>query len=159
MSVRLWRVSRHVDLSGAGGLSASGRWHTRGRRVIYGASSPALAVLEVLVHLEIDASDHPLGYHLIEIQAPDDVMDLELRALRKTWQSREFDTQALGDAWLAAGETLLLRVPSAVVPGSWNFLINPGHPRMRRVRIVTTTPDPFDRRLLPARPRSSRRRR
>jgi RES domain-containing protein len=159
VSVRLWRVSRHVDLSGAGGLSASARWHARGRRVVYGAESPALAVLEVLVHLEIDASDHPRGYHLVEIHAPDDVMDVDLRALRKTWQIREFDTRALGDAWLAAGETLLLRVPSAVVPGSWNYLINPGHPRMRRVRIVATTPDPFDRRLLSARPRSSRRRR
>ncbi len=159
MSVRLWRVSRHVALSGSGGLSASGRWHTRGRRVVYTAESPALAVLEVLVHLEIDTSDHPKGYHLVEIRAPDDVMDVDLPALRHGWEIREFDTRALGDVWLAAGETLLLRVPSAVVPGSWNYLMNPGHPRMRRVRIIATTPDPFDRRLLRARPRGSRRRR
>ena len=146
--MRLWRVSRHASLSGEGGLLAAGRWHSRGRRVVYTGDNPALAVLEVLVHLEIDASDYPTGYLLAEIQAPDaELQNLTSRPLAPDWPQRDAETQALGDAWLAAGRSLLTRVPSAVVPRGWNVLINPMHPAMRRVRIVTTTADPFDRRL------------
>ena len=146
--MRLWRVSRHANLSGEGGLLAAGRWHSRGRRVIYTADNPALAVLEVLVHLEIDASDYPTGYLLTEIQTPDaKLLHLTNRRRVPNLPHRDADTQALGDAWLADCQSLLARVPSAVVTGGWNVLINPMHPAMQRVRVIATTADPFDRRL------------
>ena len=59
--MRLWRISNHASLTGEGGLYASGRWHTRGQRVVYLADHPASALLEVMVHLEIDAEDLPLA--------------------------------------------------------------------------------------------------
>ena len=69
--MRLWRISNHASLSGDGGLYASGRWHTRGRRVVYLADHPASALLEVMVHLEIDAEDLPTHYQLLGVEVPD----------------------------------------------------------------------------------------
>jgi len=47
--MELWRISNYADLSGAGGLQAAGRWHTRGKRIVYLADHPASALLEMLV--------------------------------------------------------------------------------------------------------------
>ena len=66
--MRLWRISNHVDLSGEGGRRAAGRWSHQGRRVVYLAEHPALAMLETLVHLEVDVEDLPSTYRLIEVR-------------------------------------------------------------------------------------------
>ena len=71
--MRLWRTSNHASLSGDGGLYASGRWHLRGRRVVYLADHPASALVEIMVHLEIDAEDLPTHYQLLGVEVPNDV--------------------------------------------------------------------------------------
>ena len=65
----LWRVSNYRLIDGQGGLVASGRWHTKGRRVVYSAQSAALALLEMLVHMEIDVEDQPLAQGLEPLRA------------------------------------------------------------------------------------------
>ncbi len=57
-------------------------------------------------------------------------------------------TRPFGDEWLRAGRTALLRVPSAIVPATWNVLLNPQHPDNAKVRIVRTHEQPIDRRLI-----------
>ena len=69
--MRLWRISNHADLSGEGGRRVGGRWHERGRPVVYLSEHPALALLENLVHLEIDPEDLPSGYQLLTVDVPD----------------------------------------------------------------------------------------
>ena len=69
----LWRISAYADLSGTGGLRVSGRWHQAGRPVVYAATSPPGAMLEVLVHLEIDPEDFPTTMRLLRIELPDTV--------------------------------------------------------------------------------------
>jgi RES domain-containing protein len=69
----LWRISNHLSLTGEGSLRTPGRWHPRGRRVAHCAQSPAAALLEILVHFEIDIQDLPVRYRLLKIDAPDDV--------------------------------------------------------------------------------------
>ena len=69
--MRLWRISNHADLSGEGGRRVGGRWHERGRPVVYLSEHPALALLENLVHLEIDSEDLPSGYQLLTVDVPD----------------------------------------------------------------------------------------
>jgi RES domain-containing protein len=71
--VVLWRISNHPSLAGYGALRTSGRWHTRGKRVVYCAQSPAAALLEILVHFVIEIRDLPARYRLLKIEAPDDV--------------------------------------------------------------------------------------
>ena len=131
--MRLWRISNHASLSGEGGLHASGRWHTRGRRVVYLADHPASALLEVMVHLEIDAEDLPSHYQLLGIDVPDgmQVMALADHELPEGWRAQVALTRARGDEWLRAGATALLQVPSVIVPAAANYLLNPAHPELR----------------------------
>lgn len=146
----LWRISNHVTLDGVGGLLASGRWHTKGRRVVYCAPNAATALLEMLVRADIDLVDLPTGYTLLEIEAPDDVR-IETIAqddLPSGWRDRLSDTRALGDAWLGAGNTALLEVPCAIVPETRNMLINPVHPEADRIEIIQVLKPTIDQRLV-----------
>ena len=60
------------------------------------------------------------------------------------WSVGCTESQARGDEWVKEGATLLMRVPSVVVPVGWNYLLNPGHPDARKVRIrrIEHRPDP-----------------
>jgi RES domain-containing protein len=148
--VILWRVSNHAALDGGGGLRASGRWHTRGRRVVYTAPHPAAALLEVLVHAEIDLEDMPVAFRYLEIEAPDSIAAeaVDLAALPSGWRAAIETTRRIGDEWLRSGRTALLRVPSAIAPASWNMLINPQHRESAAIRVVRTHEQAVDPRLL-----------
>ena len=50
-----WRISDYIDLSGEGGRKAGARWHTAGSRIVYLAESPMAALVETLVHLEVES--------------------------------------------------------------------------------------------------------
>lgn len=146
----LWRVSNHAALDGGGGLRASGRWHSRGRRIVYCAPNPATALLEALVHAEIDTDDIPITFRYLEIEAPESAHSetVEVDSLGSGWQRDPELTRPFGDGWLRAGRTALLRVPSAIVPATWNVLLNPQHPDHAKVRIVRLHEQPIDRRLV-----------
>ena len=148
--MRLWRISNHADLSGEGGLHAAGRWHSKGRRVVYLADHPASALIEVLAHLEIDVEDFPTHYQLLAVEAPDDmaITPLDEASLPAGWREQVLLTRARGDAWLREAESALLRVPSAIVPSTSNYLLNPAHPDARRLAVAQALRAPFDTRLL-----------
>jgi RES domain-containing protein len=143
----LWRASNHASLDGAGGLRASGRWHNRGQRIVYCAPNPATALLEILVHAEIDIQDIPVTIRYLEIEAPDTItiesLDVSAGA---GWQQEK--SRRAGDEWLSSKRSALLRVPSVIVPATWNVLINPAHLESGHIRIVRTHRHAFDRRLL-----------
>lgn len=145
----LWRISNYLSLSGEGGLHFSARWHTAGRRVVYLAESPAGAMIEVLVHLELDEADWPRSYRLLQAEYPDGVAVETLKpATAKSWKTSLASTRKLGDEWLRSGRSALARVPSAILPETWNVLLNPDHPDAKRVRILRTLRAEYDRRLL-----------
>jgi RES domain-containing protein len=148
--VLLWRISNFVSLDGKGGLDWPGRWHNRGRPVVYCAQTPAAALLETLVHLEIPLADLPPRYRLMKIAAPDDVSVGSVAAgdLPDDWIDDPVATRTVGDEWLAARTSALLLVPSAIVPETNNVLINPDHSDAARIAIVATTAHLFDSRLL-----------
>jgi RES domain-containing protein len=54
----------------------------------------------------------------------------------------------LGDDWLRSERTALLRVPSVIVPATWNVLVNPNHAESRGIRIVRTHEQRVDARLV-----------
>lgn len=146
--MRLWRISNHASLSGEGGLYASGRWHARGRRVVYLADHPASALLETMVHLEIDAEDLPTHYQLLGVDVPDDLAVSPIGELPQDWRQRTDATRGLGDTWLRDAPTALLRVPSAIVPDASNYLLNPAHADAARVTLASTARAAFDPRLM-----------
>ncbi len=145
----LWRIGDYSSLDGGGGLSSSGRWHTAGQRIVYCAPNPATAFLEVLVHTEIDIDDVPVNFRYLEIEAPDALAaeDLDTGALADSWRTDLLATRRAGDRWLRSGSTALLRVPSVIVPATWNVLINPRHPDAAQIRVVRTLSHGLDPRL------------
>jgi RES domain-containing protein len=152
--MRLWRISNHADLSGEGGRRAEGRWHERGRPVVYLSEHPALALLEAMVHLEIDAEDLPKNYQLLEIEAPpivavESISETDLDAGAPGWRRDARIARAMATSWFVEARTALLRVPSVVVPSSSNFLLNPLHADATKMRIVSKATTAFDERLFP----------
>ena len=142
----LWRISRHHDLSGGGGLRAPGRWHHAGDHVIYLAGSPAAALLEVCVHTA--RGDIPPDFTLLKIEGPDaGIPAVEIADLPKDWRVRFDITRDIGTTWLRSQQSTLFRVPSAVAPETANFLFNPRHPSAREFHIAEILLYPFDRRL------------
>jgi RES domain-containing protein len=148
--VFFWRISNHVSLAGEGGLRASGRWHTRGRRVVYCSESPAAALLETLVHFEIELRDLPVRYRLLRIEAPDDVLmeRVLLEELPRDWPDKLDMTRPIGDRWLEHGTTAMLRVPSVLVPETFNVLLNPAHQDATRIALAHVSEQVIDPRLL-----------
>lgn len=144
----LWRISNHPDLRGEGGLRAPARWHSRGRPIVYTAETPTGALLEALVHLEVESVDAlPKGYQLLRIVFPDRVPleEVRLASLPTEWKRRTLLTRSIGDAWLAAGRSAALRVPSAVAPHAFNVLLNPR--LLTGIRVAARNRYPFDPRL------------
>jgi len=136
--MRLWRIEKSVFAkevrSGNGARVYGGRWNSPGRPAIYCASSLSLAMLEVLAHVstEEDAGEKRVFFP-VEV---DDKLVEEVAAadLPRGWRSA-LDTnpcRRLGDAWLARGSSVALRVPSALVAGEFNCILNPAHPQYRK---------------------------
>lgn len=140
----LWRISNYADLDGDGGLIADGRWHQRGSPIVYCADHPALALVEVLVHLDYDLI--PTTYQWLRIEAP---QRLSVTAIDQI-PAEEEACRTLGQKWLDGRQTALLSVPSAVVPAARNFLLNPLHADHSKFEIVARIRWPLVPRLINA---------
>ena len=114
---------------------------------MYLADHPASALLEVLIHLEVDGADFPSNYQLLAVDVPDDVAFETAPELAGNWRSNANVTQETGNRWLARGGSALLQVPSAIVPHAWNWLLNPVHSESGRAQIAQIVQAEFDPRL------------
>jgi RES domain-containing protein len=149
-SVILWRVSNYASLDGSGGLLVSGRWHTKGHPVVYCAHNPATTLLETLVHMEIDPEDRPVRFQVLKIEGTDtlSIERIETETLAPNWIDDTTLTQNIGDRWLVEQRSLLLEVPSALVPETWNVLVNPKHAEAALLQVMAAYEYGFDSRLL-----------
>ncbi len=145
----VWRFSQHTSLDGRGGLLASGRWHSRGREILYCAPNPATAVLEILVHSEVRDPEALTRHNFLKLEIPDEVprRAIDEAALPPDWSRRITVTRAWGDRWLAEGETAVLMVRSVLVPETYNLLVNPRHADAAHVKQISIMPYPLDARL------------
>lgn len=130
--MRLWRVSnkKHAPgLDGEGARRYGGRWNNRGIALVYSAPTISLATLEIFVHL--DPRLPPTNYVLIAIDVPDkaSIETLDLAKLPKNWARYPAPPKlaTIGDDWAKSRRSLLLKVPSAIVPEEHNILLNPLH--------------------------------
>jgi RES domain-containing protein len=117
---------------------------------VYCAPNPATALIEVLVHARIDIEDMPVNFRYLEIEAPDTlaVEDVDTGGLAQSWRTDLPATRRAGDQWLQSNRTALLRVPSVIVPATWNVLINPRRPDSGQIRVTRTLSHGIDTRLL-----------
>ena len=135
-------------LQGEGGRLADGRWHTAGRRIVYCASSEALAILELRVHLGRYIPHSEYLMHTIHI--PDDCIESPPpESFTKGWNAvpHTVVSQTVGDGWLRSRRGLALRVPSVHSQSDTNILLNPDHPDIQRARVLARSRYQFDRRL------------
>lgn len=149
--MRVWRIARavHGTPDGEGARLYGGRWNSPGRAVVYTASSRALAVLERLV--ATDPEELPDDLALFDIDIPEEavVESVSSADLPPAWQRpRNPQCRRTGDEWLVSARSLVLAVPSAVVPEEPNLLINPTHPDAPAVQVAAERPFTFDARLL-----------
>lgn len=105
-------------------------------------------MLEVLVHLSMPISDVPDDYIFQVIDAPDEYIEI-VKPTDITPGGRAAQTATFGTEWLNSQRSLLLRVPSVIVPQECNILFNPRHPAAAdAVSIVEATVEWDDRLLL-----------
>ncbi len=146
---RLARKKYPIELSGKGASIAGARWNSKGTEIIYCAQSRALAMAEVVVHLSL--ATLPSDFVMLKIDIPDDIpMEIiEVSQLESNWSvfPSGFSTQLLGDDFVRRNETCILKVPSAVVQGDFNFLINPHHKDFEKIKITEQMDFPFDKRI------------
>jgi RES domain-containing protein len=153
--MKVWRISkrRHAAtaFSGEGARLASGRWNPVGVPMVYTSSSLSLAVVEVFVHL--DAPEAP-DFVSIAADLPVDEANLQsekqsvLFKLPDDWRKIGHPLlRQMGADWIASGRSLAMPVPSAVVDGEWNILINPAHPNAASIKLELPKPFSFDARM------------
>ncbi len=139
--IQAWRVCRapFADLLGEGARRYGGRWNSPGLPVVYLAEHPALAVLEVRVHLDLPPDLLPDDYVLMPVELPDEPPEVAT--------DLPVDPRSFGDGWLRSGRTAVLQVPSALVPSASNLLLNPRHPSASTAKAGPPQPFQFDARL------------
>ncbi len=152
--MRVWRICKAAHSASAfrgdGAFLYGGRWHRRGTPVVYTSESRALAALELLVHLHRPRL--PPGFVCFGVEVPEDVnvREVRVRDMPPEWYAYPAppELQQIGTRWAEKGVSVCLKVPSAVVRGEHNFLLNPRHPDFARLRIGRAAPFEFDARLL-----------
>jgi RES domain-containing protein len=149
--MKAWRLFparfRETAFTGVGGLYAARRWNHLGTAMVYCATSRALAVLEFFVNLE--QNEAPDDLLLAEAEIADELVEqLDLALLPAGW--RELNNLAcrdLGSGWAAGGRSVALKVPSVVVEGEWNVLLNPRHADFSRIQLAEPKPFRYDERM------------
>ena len=151
MSLTAFRLvkAKHAAnaFSGDGARIAGGRWNLPGTSVVYASDSLSLAALETFVHLQ--PVDRRVRYTWFHITIPDSVTVETPDTLPNDWRAEppSETTQSLGTQWAEQNRTAVLRVPSILVPGEFNLLLNPSHARFKRIKISGPRPFDFDGRL------------
>ena len=136
-------------MSGDGAAISPGRWNRSGTRVVYASASLSLALLERLVHAERRILGARLASYRLTIPPSVRVEDLRFDDLPGHWRAvpAPAETRTLGSRWAEARRCAVLRVPSAVVPVEFNYVLNPLHADFKRITVAGPEGFEFDPRL------------
>ena len=152
MSLTAWRITKRkhakTAFRGEGARKYGGRWNSPGVALVYTAQNQALAVLEMLVHLE--NTELLTKYVLIGVEIEESlIQDIDRRKLPRSWRADPAppSLRAIGDEWAQARPSVALRVPSTLVPAEYNLLLNPLHSDFKRLKIGSPVSFRFDLRL------------
>lgn len=145
---RLAKSKYCKDLSGRGAENAGGRWNSKGTAMLYTSMSRALCTTEIAVHTPL--GNIPEDYFLASIDIPNThIFKPEETKLPKDWKvfPHPNSTQLIGDKFISDAKYLVMRVPSVIVQGDYNYLVNPHHKDFKKIKLVKTEPFVFDERL------------
>lgn len=113
-------------MSGMGAKLYGGRWNPKGKAVLYTAENKSLAALEVLVHLDRNTIPDDLMLVALEINEKN-VETLSTTVFENIQKApnRNERMKKYGADWLDAEKSIGLKVPSVLIKGEFNILINP----------------------------------
>lgn len=127
----------------------SNRWNYKGEKVIYAAGSRSLACLENVVHSSGVALSQDFTVMVIYIPDSTSIETIGIAQLSKDWNKKALPRtcQSLGSQWISSNASLLLQVPSSIIPDEKNYLINPAHKDFTKVKIIDRQNFYFDQRI------------
>jgi len=147
-----WRIVKAshaaTAFDGEGAFRFGGRWNSPGTRVVYCSASLSLAALENLVHLNPPV---PFKYVSIRLEFDGGLLEtVKPNSLPADWTGEppSHSTMEIGDRWAKSGLSAVLEIPSAIIPGESNYLLNPSHRDFRAIKVHKPTHFSFDPRLL-----------
>jgi RES domain-containing protein len=150
----VWRLTPpefHTQLDGEGARLFGGRWNSPGLRALYTSSHLSLSVLETYVNIPLALRTSLPVFQAVRISIPDNASTIRISPAQLdkllTTPDSLAASRSIGDGWITRRESLVLQVPSVLVPEEDNFVVNPEHPDARDVRIVGTRAFHFDPRL------------
>lgn len=151
--MEVFRLSREkfaATLSGTGAALKGGRWNSPGVEMIYTAQNRSLAMAEVAVHFTL--ATLPDDYKMITIYIPNElnVLEADQTTLPGDWKNfpHSISTQIIGNTFIEQRKAPVLKVPSAITKGDFNYLINPHHGDFSKIKITDIESFPFDQRII-----------
>jgi RES domain-containing protein len=145
----VYRITKTVYADRLVASGGAARWNSRGQFVIYTAATRALACLENVVHRSGEGL--LADFRVMVIDVPDALLieTISPETLPPDWfEFRQYDAcQRIVGEWLRNGRSAVLKVPSAIIPNEWNFLLNPAHPDFTRITLLQAEPFVFDPRI------------
>ena len=142
--VKAWRIGTTTraykadSLDGNGAAASPGRWNDVNQHVVYAAPTLAMAVLETAAHIR--PGSLPLDRYVVSIDIPKDLWDARLQVPAATlpagWDAVPGSIIAVefGGKWYTANQSLILELPSAIVPEEPILVINASHPDAGRLK-------------------------
>ena len=150
--MEVFRLSREQfakPLSGKGAALVGARWNSIGFEMLYTAQNRSLAMAEVAVHFTL--ATIPTDYVMTTIFIPSSIAikTIATSKLPLGWNAfpHLIQTQKIGDSFILKNEFGILKVPSAVTKGDFNFLINPNYKGFKFIKIKKIEKFPFDNRI------------
>ena len=146
---RLARKKYPIELSGKGAAMFGARWNFKGTEIVYTAQSRALAMAEVVVHLSLATLPKDFVMLTVDVLDTIPIEILDEKKLPRGWNvfPHSFTTQLLGEDFIKRNEACILKVPSVVVKGDYNLLLNPYHEDFKQIKIIDQVDFPFDKRI------------
>jgi RES domain-containing protein len=149
--MEVFRISKEIYASTLSASGSANRWNTKGQQVIYTGSSRSLSSLELVVHR---GSIQPaITYKVMVISIADEdflIKQVQVKDLPSNWRTVDGYTalQKIGSTWYNSQETLVLKVPSAIIVHEYNYIINTEHPEFsHKIQLVRKVDYFWDSRL------------
>ncbi len=133
------------DISGKGAYLYGGRWNSPGLAMVYAAENNVLAALEVAMRIPLESISS--DYLMVPLEFPDSVSIYKPK-LPADWNLSLETTRSIGAGFLKKEKYLIMKVPSALVSDSYNFLINPNHSEITKIKVMEPRTILFDKRLM-----------
>jgi len=147
----LWRIARRphaLDRLGTGAREDGGRWNHPGTGVIYTGCTIAIAALEKFVQV---ARQAPRDLVLVRVELPKrhSAERPELADLPQDWNLVPAGPASMdfGTTWARENRSLVLYIPSVLVPEERNAVVNPDHGEFAAVKMAIEREFHYDGRM------------